>query len=261
MRYDDDDYRISRASGPSWLGVILTSLLTSVVVLVAFLWALQHGFVMVPALSQKAQAPASSSNAAHVAVPPLTGLSTATALELLSARGLRLVVRQKRANPAPVDTVIAQDPLADSRLPRDAQVVVVLSSGPSASSTVPDLAGKPLADALKELESAGLKADELAPDAGVPRVVTGSEPAAGKTVERGSAVKLLLAPAGVELPKLVGISLTKAKKSLAELGLTLGKLRARYDEEAAAYLVLSQTPAPGTRVAPGSSVDLVYSEE
>jgi serine/threonine-protein kinase len=256
----DDDYRVSRGGGPSWLGVIFTSLLTSVVVMVAFLLALQHGLLIVPALSQKATS-TGGATAAHVAVPPLIGLSTATALELLSARGLRLVVRQKRPHSAAVDTVIAQDPLADSRLPRDSQVVVVLSSGPAVTTNVPNLAGKSIPDALKELESAGLKAEDLAADAGANRVVSGSEPAAGKAVERGSAVKLQLAAAGVELPKLVGVSLTKAKKNLAELGLTLGKVRARYDEEIDAYQILSQTPAPGSVVAPGSSVDLVYSEE
>ena len=255
---NDDDYRLSR--GPGWLGVILSSLLTSCTVLVAFLWAVQHGFLMAPGLSQKAQG-AAAEQVAHVAVPPLSGLSVATALELLNARGLRLVVRQKRAHTAPADTVIAQDPLADSRLPRDSAVVVVLSSGPAATSPVPNLAGKPLPEALKELESAGLKAEELGPDATKDRVVSATEPAAGKVLERGGAVKLLLAPAGIEVPKLTGLPLNKAKTAIAELGLKLGKLRSRYDEDAPAYLILTQTPAPGEAVAKGSSIDLVYSEE
>jgi serine/threonine-protein kinase len=253
---NDDDYRLTR--GPGWLGVILSSLLTSCTVLVVFLWAVQHGLLTAPGLSQKAQA---TEQVAHVAVPPLNGLSVATALELLNARGLRLVVRQKRAHNAPADTVIAQDPLADSRLPRDSAVVVVLSSGPAATSPVPNLAGKLLPDALKELESAGLKADELGPDATKDRVVSSTEPAAGKVLERGSAVKLLLAPAGIEVPKLTGLTLTKAKTAIAELGLKLGKVRSRYDEDAPAYLILTQTPAAGEAVAKGSAIDLVYSEE
>ena len=258
---DDDDYRLTR--GPGWLGVILTSLLTSCVVLVGFLWAVQHGHLMVPAFSQKAPGAASgtSDQASHVAVPPLSGLSIATALELLNARGLRLVVRQKRAHSAPMDSVIAQDPLADSRLPRDSAVVVVLSSGPAATSAVPNLAGKPLAEALKELESVGLKADELGPDATKDRVVSGTEPPAGKALERGGSVKLVLAPAGIQMPKLTGLSLTKAKATIAELGLKLGKVRSRYDDDIPAYVILTQSPAPGEAVAKGGSIDLVYSEE
>lgn len=254
----DDDYRLS-PRGPGWLGVIVTSVLSSCVVLIAFLWAVQHGVLMAPALRGKDPA-AGAALAAHVAVPPLIGLSTATALELLNARGLRLVVRQKRAHSAAVDTVIAQDPLADSRLPRDSAVVVVLSSGPAPSGNVPNLVGKPLSEAIKELEAAGFKADDVGPDAG-PRVVTGTDPAAGKALERGASVKLLLAPAGLEMPKLVGISLTKAKAAIAEAGLKLGKLRSRYDDDIAAYLILTQTPAAGEVVQKGATVDLVYSEE
>jgi len=126
---------------------------------------------------------------------------------------------------------------------------------------VPNLAGKPLAEALKELESAGLKAEELGPDVTKDRVVSGTEPAAGKVLERGSAVKLLLGPAGIEVPKLTGLSLNKAKTAIAELGLKLGKVRSRYDEDAPAYLILAQTPAAGEAVAKGSAIDLVYSEE
>ncbi|HEX6240283.1 MAG TPA: PASTA domain-containing protein, partial [Polyangiales bacterium] len=262
LRMRDDDYRLP-TRGPGWLGVIVTSVLSSCVVLIAFLWALQHGVIMVPALREKggsSAAAAATPTAGHVAVPPLVGLSTATAVELLNARGLRLVVRQKRAHSAALDTVIAQDPLADSRLPRDSAVVVVLSSGPAPSGAVPNLAGKPLADALKELEAAGFKPEDVGPDAG-PRVVTGSEPAAGKALERGASVKLLLAPAGLEMPKLTGISLTKAKAAIAELGLKLGKVRSRYDDDIAAYLILTQTPAAGEIVQKGATVELVYSEE
>lgn len=253
-----DDYRIDQ--GPGWLGVIITSFLTSCGVLIVFVWALQHGVVTVPSLDQKAQATAPA-NAAHVSVPSLVGLPTATAIELLTARGLRLVVRQKRANAAPVDVIIAQDPLADSRLARDAEVAVVLSSGPAAVSTVPNLVGKPLAEALKELEGLGLKASDLPADAGEGRVVAATDPVAGKALERSGLVKLQLAPAGVVLPKFTGLSLTKAKKAITDLGLSVGKLRSRYDEEIQAYVILAQTPAEGSVVAPGSAVELVYSEE
>jgi beta-lactam-binding protein with PASTA domain len=255
-----DDYRID--TGPGWLGVILTSLITSCGVLIAFVWALQHGLVHVPALDQKAQGGASAAgSSAHVSVPSLVGLPTSAAIELLGARGLRLVVRQKRANAAPVDVIIAQDPLADSRLARDAEVAVVLSSGPAAAGSVPSLVGKPLLEAVKELEAAGFKASDVPADAGEGRVVVATEPAAGKPLERGGLVKLQLAPAGVALPKLTGMSLTKAKKAITELGLSVGKLRSRYDEDIQAYEILAQTPAEGTVVAPGTPVELVYSEE
>src|SRR5688500_14262664 len=162
MAMYEEDYRPRSVSGPGWLGVVVVSIITSSAVLLAFLLAVQKGLLTVHNVAAAtAQASPEKPGTTHVKVPALVGLPVTSATELLAARGLHIVLRLKRANPAAADTVIAQDPLADSMLPRDAQVVVVLSSGPPGNVPVPAVLGLSLDDALEALESAGLKPGEL----------------------------------------------------------------------------------------------------
>jgi beta-lactam-binding protein with PASTA domain len=66
--------------------------------------------------------------------------------------------------------------------------------------------------------------------------------------------------AGVVVPKLVGLPWSKAKKALTDSGLVIGKVRERFDEDRGSYVVLDQTPIPGTLVAVGSGVDVIRNE-
>src|SRR5690349_19201728 len=101
---DEDAFRIYR--GPGWFGVIVTSFFTSSAVVFGVLWGIQQGHI--PGLVQTPQAsPAAAAAApalaqstpANVKVPTLLGLPSDTANELLAARGLRPVVRERRESP------------------------------------------------------------------------------------------------------------------------------------------------------------------
>lgn len=61
----------------------------------------------------------------------------------------------------------------------------------------------------------------------------------------------------VEVPRLIGMADTQAASALKSLGLEQGNVTRKPGAQAG--LVLDQKPAAGTRVAPGSSVDLVIS--
>ena len=63
-----------------------------------------------------------------------------------------------------------------------------------------------------------------------------------------------------EVPKFRGTSCRKAKKKIVELGFKVGKVRWRvYD--APPYLVMRQSPDPGTKAKPGPPIDLTCSQE
>ena len=262
---DEDAFRIYR--GPGWFGVIVTSFFTSSAVVFGVLWGIQQGHI--PGLVQTPQAsPAAAAAApalaqsapANVKVPTLLGLPSDTANELLGARGLRPVVRERRESPQAAGTVIAQNPLADSLMPRDGAVELTVSNGPPANVAVPELTGKALPDAVSALEAVGLKAGTLTgPDTG-DRIVLASNPAPGAAVAPASSVALTVELKGVEVPKLVGLSFSKAKKLLEESGLTVGKTRERYDEDRDPYVILQQSPEPGARVSPSTAVELVRNE-
>gem|GEM_PF-6820267 len=260
---DEDPFRLYR--GPGWFGVIVTSFFTSSAVVFGVLWGIQSGHI--PGLVQSAQPPEAAAQPAlaqsapvNVKVPTIVGLPAETANELLGARGLRPVVRERKESALAIDTVIAQSPLADSLVPRDGAVELTLSSGPPAQVAVPELTGKPLDVAIKELEAAGLKAGALlGPDAGE-RVVLASKPAPGAQVAPASSVDLTVELRGVEVPKLVGLSFSKAKKLLEESGLKLGKVRERFDEDRDPLVILQQSPEPLARVSPATTVDVVRNE-
>jgi hypothetical protein len=120
--------------------------------------------------------------------------------------------------------------------------------------TVPaDLVGLTQSEAEAKLNSAGLVARPLprVSSATVPtdRVI-GADPAAGKSVDRGSAVNLEVSsgPEQVKTPKVVGLKLAEAKKRLKAAGLaySVDKLR----------MVSSQNPDADTLVSPASQVEL-----
>ncbi len=262
---DEDAFRIYR--GPGWFGVVVTSFFTSGAVVFGVLWGIQQGHI--PGLVPTAQVspptasatPAQAQSApANVKVPTLLGPPADAANELLAARGLRPVVRERRESPQAAGIVVAQDPLADSLMPRDGAVELTLSSGPPASVSVRDLTGKTLTDALSAHEAIGLKPGTLTgPETGE-RIVLASKPAPGASVAVASSDELTVELKGVEVPKLVGLSFSKAKKLLEESGLKLGKTRERYDEDRDPYVILQQSPEPGARVSPATAVELVRNE-
>jgi beta-lactam-binding protein with PASTA domain len=306
--FDDEPIRLFR--GPGWFAVFVISLVTSFAVAVGVEWAIQRG--MFPALRQAqtggaplepAPAPARAGaptlperGPTVVKVPMIAGMSVSEANQLLTARGLKLLVREKRQHDQlPPDSVISQDPLPESPVNPQSAVAVAISVGkPSGSAPLPDLTGQPLEQALKALEAGGYKLGPVAGPPNGPRVVKSSDPAAGQTVPPGTSVGLTVvaaaqavpapaapapaahapapapsaapqaaaaAPAsGVVVPKIVGLPWSKAKKALEESGLMVGKVRERFDEDRSSYVVLEQTPIAGTQVAAGSGVDVVRNE-
>lgn len=67
------------------------------------------------------------------------------------------------------------------------------------------------------------------------------------------------APATVSAPDVVGMQRPKAAETLAAAGLGVGQSRESYSDSVAIGVVISQAPAAGTAVAPGSSVGLEIS--
>lgn len=251
---------------PSWASVILVALIVSITTSLTTQWASDTG-----RLDGLWQAPQSAPAPAPVVapgndarpVPQVIGLPRNTAAELLKARGLLLVVRERRPDPAlPEGSIVAQDPLPDSELAQGSSVNVVLSAGAPAATTVPKVLGLTLADARNALESAKLQAGAVAgPAGGDERLVVACLPATGESVAPGSVVALTVGLPPVPVPKLVGLSLQRAKKAIEEAGLKVGKVKVRYDDNLDAFVVLSQTPEAGALAPAGSEVELVRNEE
>jgi beta-lactam-binding protein with PASTA domain len=240
--------------GPGWFAVLTIAFATSIGVVGAFYWAVVNGHV--PMTPMQAAAPARGE---LVKVPSLVGLPATVAGELLQARGLRLVVQDRKADDKiAAEGVLSQQPLAESSLAVDSPVSVTISTGQPSELMLPDLAGRTLPEARQTLESLGLVIGPVAgPEDGV---VKGSEPAAGQKLAPGSMVGLSLEVAGLEVPKVVGMGFSRAKAALEKAGFKVGKVKERFVEEQEAYVILEQTPEAGGHLPKGGSVDLVRNE-
>ena len=131
---------------------------------------------------------------------------------------------------------------------------------------VPDLVGLDVSHAETTLATAGLtvrrveeedRHDEAIPAGHVLR----HDPPAGSAVKQNSGVVIHLSRGRqlVETPDLAGQVLQTVQVSLAASGLQLGRSRRVYAEFGAPGTVIRQSPAPGSRVAPASQVDVMVS--
>lgn len=131
-------------------------------------------------------------------------------------------------------------------------------AGPDAIKS-PDLVGKPLPDARRLTDQAGLRLVEgpAKPDEKVPtQVILDQQPASGRSIARGSAITVTASLGNVKpIPKLIGLSLDEAKRRIAAEGFEIGEV----GEEATGDppgLILNQEPPPGGLFPPGNGINL-----
>ncbi|MGC8784040.1 MAG: protein kinase domain-containing protein [Armatimonadota bacterium] len=129
---------------------------------------------------------------------------------------------------------------------------------------VPDLQGKPLAEARRLAQEAGLNLairqeeyNEQFP-AGTVYLV---QPEPGTSVKAGAVVQVWVSKGSrtVEVPNVQGLSEADARQRLVQAGLQVGKVEEKVDT-APAGTVVSQSPAPKQRVNRDAPVDLVISK-
>ena len=259
MQYDDDASESyaprSRASGrgPGLATVILVSALTAAAISVAT--------VMIMERLRAAPTHGSSDEATVVQVPSVVGMPSAAADEVLRGRDLRYVVREERHDRQHVaGNVIEQSPLAGSRVDPQESISVVLSKGPPPIE-VPQIIGLSVEAARTALAEADLAVGPVSETGtGEPGTVVATVPPPGTEATANQPIALTTVAAGVLVPRLIGQSQRRARETIEGLGLTVGRVRERYDERFGAYIVLEQHPDEGATATPGSAIDLVLNE-
>jgi beta-lactam-binding protein with PASTA domain/predicted Ser/Thr protein kinase len=148
--------------------------------------------------------------------------------------------------------------LASTLLDDDPQTAVTVA--------VPNVVGDKRAQALSELEDAGLEVGTITPVAAAdetqePGTVVEQDPAAGDEVERGTAVDLTIveSPALVAIPDLEGSSVEEAQAALLELELEPAGPQEEPSDTVDEGLVTRSDPASGEEVEPGSTVTIFVS--
>ncbi len=139
---------------------------------------------------------------------------------------------------------------------------------PSANTVaVPSVVGQPQATALQTLSTAGLRPTVVpvaSPPQQVGQVVT-TNPSSGIDVPPGSVVELRVGrgPDNVQVPDLVGQTAAEAQASVQRLGLSLAPVpqQREVDDSTQVGRVLSQDPAAGQFLAPGTPVLLTIGRQ
>lgn len=197
----------------------------------------------------------------HV-VPRLAFLSLAAAHREVSREGLVLVVAGRRYSPSvPAGDVLAQSPSPGTLERAGARVEVVVSLG-HAPVTLPDVVGRPLAEAEALLASRHFRvvvaAHRYSTTVAAGDVVS-TVPARG-SVPYGSTVRLVVSsgfpPAPV--PAVVGEAFATARAAIVGAGLAVVETEA-YSEQVPAGEVVSTDPPAGTLVPHGGRVSVVVS--
>ena len=136
--------------------------------------------------------------------------------------------------------------------------------GPGSPGTIPAVANKTVAQAQQLLSEAGFQSStrDVFDDDIPSGLVVGTEPEAGTEIRKFQTVALFVSkgPQLFDLPKLAGKTLDEAKAELNRAEMALGTVSEKFDDTAAAGVVLAQDPASGTPARHGTPVALTVSK-
>jgi serine/threonine-protein kinase len=185
----------------------------------------------------------------------------------LEELGLTFKVAASEYSPGkPPGVILNQSPLPGTMIKPGREFRFVISLGQK-QVVVPNVTGKSVRQAMLDLETAGLKLGEIAwafSDTIPERVVVFSYPAAGTEIPLASFVNLMVNRGRVStftyVPKLIGLSLTQAKKRLEEKSLRVGKIKRKIDDNFLPETVIEQSEPEGAEADINSEIDLVISQ-
>ena len=129
---------------------------------------------------------------------------------------------------------------------------------------IPDLTGSEQAQALEDLQNLGFKVGiENSADASVPAgSVIRTQPPSNTVINPDSLVTIIVSvgPEAFPIPYVLDIETERAIYVIEESGFNLGQLLEVNDDSIPRGFVISQNPVAGTKMSPGTTVDLVVSK-
>ncbi|MFF8843704.1 Stk1 family PASTA domain-containing Ser/Thr kinase [Streptomyces sp. NPDC015127] len=197
-------------------------------------------------------------------VPALIGKTEQDARRQLDRAGLEAgKVRHDFSETVPRGSVINSDPASGDRIRDNGSVTLIVSRGPKIVK-VPEIVGRPLAEAERELRKVGLapgvvtrRFDETVPQGSV--ISTDPEPGSSRSPD--SAVSLVVSKgAPIDVPDVTGDAVEDATAELEAAGLKVKVAGKRINSPHEAGAVARQSAAEGSRLAAGDTVTLTVSK-
>jgi beta-lactam-binding protein with PASTA domain len=193
---------------------------------------------------------------ARLLVPSVVGLSEAAARSKVQAVGLRSERVPTIAGTGPLGSVAVQEPVAGARLASGKSVRLHVRVR---AIVVPDVLGRPLAEAENTLRRTGLRATrgrESITGRYPPGHVNVQSPSPGTSVPEGETVRLEVEADSVVVPDLRGGTYARAESRARGQRVRVAKGSERYVAGLSAERVTSQNARPGERVPPNTVVRL-----
>jgi eukaryotic-like serine/threonine-protein kinase len=193
-------------------------------------------------------------------VPQVVGLMYDDAVTRLEAAGFKAKRGEERfVELAPKSTVLAQTPPPGATEPRGTEIMLDVSGG-QRQVEVPMVVNLTQALAQEAIERAGLEVGEVTEQESQSArgAVLETHPVAGQVVSPSTRVDVVVSsgPPAINTPDVVGQSYGTARAMLEQVGLHLGDVTVDSLATGIPNTVISQTPAAGSRLAPGSRVSL-----
>ena len=209
----------------------------------------------------------------EIPVPSVVGKQLLLARQILEDEKLRVNVAEVYSSDVPAGEVVKQDPDPGRNVKLERLITIYVSKG-GETIEMPDLVGLSKTAATERIQKLGLQIGSLYEKNSEAEAGTtlSQYPNVGTKINRGQTVDLTIslgqtikpenntpAPPPVEkiiVPNVQNAGLEVAQYYIENSGLSVGSIS--YEESSqAAGTIISQTPAPDSEIAAGSSVDLV----
>lgn len=197
----------------------------------------------------------------EVVVPDVVGKQMALAKQTLETQKLRVNVAETYDASVPAGYVVSQSPEAGSKVKEQRMVTIYVSKG-GEELEMPDLKGMTKDSAVEKLKKMGVNigtvyekySDE---ESGT---VIAQDPKAGSKISKGQSVDITVSKGKQTkkhtMPDFTGNNVSSARSNITNMGFRVGNVTQKESSKAEGT-VLSQSPAAGSEVAEGASVDLV----
>ena len=165
----------------------------------------------------------------------------------------------------PLDIIISQSPQPSEKKIKEGSTIQIVVNSEETTINLPNVDGRTKDDAVQKIKSVNLVPEVLMvlDNQTAEGYVKQTYPSSGSKITIGSSVKIYVSKkAGeskVEVPNLVGLTLSEAQSKLVEVGLTYNGYE--YMESTVAKdKIVAQNPLRGAKVSKGTNVSVILSE-
>ncbi len=274
----DDDEELDSVDPRVEKIAIIGTVAAGVIILCLIIFAVTKFFHLLPPKDEGNAAPTAEASISpspsvtadesveRIGLPDVKGYKLADAQELLyeKSKDFNVSYTEQPSDTVEKGFVSDQYPKPEAEVAPDEEIKLVVSSGPE-SFEIPMVYNLTDAKAVTMLEDAGLivkHAFGFSEETEEGRVVS-TDPPRHSMVVKGDTVTILISDGpenkDVEVPSLYGLSKSKAKKALEDVGLALGKAGSDYSDTYANGEVMYQSYDAGSKIPKGTKVDITIS--